>query len=572
MARLFLAIAALCGGLLSASVRAADLADAIYHGGNIVTVNDKNPTAEAVAVKDGKIVAVGKKDEVLKLKGEGTELIDMKGKTLLPGFIDSHGHMTNVGLQRSVANLLPPPDGKGDSVAGVQRLLKEWAASDASKRIASGRLIIGFGYDDAQLKEKRHPTREDLDSVSADKPVIIIHQSGHLGVMNTKALQLAKITAESKDPLGGVIRREKDGKTPNGVLEEIAWITPLVSLVLPELSFGNERLFVERGQAGYLEFGYTTAQEGRASADNLKQLADAATNGVLKIDVVAYPDAFIVKNVYENRWHGLDYKGHFRVGGVKVNLDGSPQGKTAWLTKPYKVPPPGQGPDYKGYPTFRDAQLFPAIKEAVGKKWQVLAHCNGDAACGQFIAALKEAGTAEQVRATRPVMIHAQTVREDQLDEMAKLGVIPSFFSIHTYYWGDWHRDETLGADRAFRISPAASAIKRKMIFTSHHDAPVALPDSIRILSSCVTRKSRSGEIIGPDQRVSMEDALKALTLHAAYQYGEEKRKGSIEVGKLADFVILSRNPMTIEPDKIMDIKVLETIKEGKTVFNSASK
>lgn len=176
------------------------------------------------------------------------------------------------------------------------------------------------------------------------------------------------------------------------------------------------------------------------------------------------------------------------------------------------------------------------------------------------------------MKATRPVMIHAQTVREDQLDEMAKLGVIPSFFSIHTYYWGDWHRDETLGADRAFRISPAASAIKRKMIFTSHHDAPVALPDSIRILSSCVTRKSRSGEIIGPDQRVSMEDALKALTLHAAYQYGEEKRKGSIEVGKLADFVILSRNPMTIEPDNIMDIKVLETIKEGKSVFKSASK
>jgi predicted amidohydrolase YtcJ len=192
------------------------------------------------------------------------------------------------------------------------------------------------------------------------------------------------------------------------------------------------------------------------------------------------------------------------------------------------VPPPGQGADYKGYPAFRDGQLFPVIKEAMEKQWQVLAHYNGDAAADQFIAALKQAGTAEQVRATRPVMIHAQTVREDQLDEMEKYGIIPSFFSMHTYYWGDWHRDETLGKERAFR--------------------------------------SRSGDVIGPDQRISMAEALKALTIHAAYQYGEERRKWSIEVGKVADFVILSRNPTTVDADKIMDIKVLETIKEGKPV------
>jgi predicted amidohydrolase YtcJ len=154
---------------------------------------------------------------------------------------------------------------------------------------------------------------------------------------------------------------------------------------------------------------------------------------------------------------------------------------------------------------------------------------------------------------------------------MEKYGIIPSFFSMHTYYWGDWHRDEALGEDRAFRISPAASACKRKMVFTSHHDAPVALPDSIRILFSCVTRKSRSGAVIGPEQRISVADALKAITIHAAYQYGEEQRKGSIEVGKLADFAILSQNPLAIEPDKIMDIKVLETIKQGKAVFNATA-
>jgi predicted amidohydrolase YtcJ len=364
-----------------------------------------------------------------------------------------------------------------------------------------------------------------------------------------------------------VIRREKDGKTPNGVLEETAWFSVLFTQALPRINQGNERYFIEQGQRSYVEFGFTTAQEGRATSENVKALGDAAVAGVLAIDVVAYPDAFLVKDLYKTPWHGPDYKGRFRVGGIKVSLDGSPQGKTAWLTKPYKVPPPGKGADYKGYPTFRDERLFPVIKEAVAKKWQVLAHCNGDAAADQFIAALKQAGTAEQVRFTRPVMVHAQTVREDQLDEMEKYGIIPSFFSMHTYYWGDWHRDETLGKERAFRISPAASALRRKMVFTSHHDAPVLFPDSIRILSSCVTRKSRSGDVIGADQRISMADALKALTLHGAYQYGEEGRKGSIKVGKLADLVILSHNPMTIDPDKIMDIKVLETIKEGKTVY-----
>src|SRR5262249_25950750 len=157
---------------------------------------------------------------------------------------------------------------------------------------------------------------------------------------------------------------------------------------------------------------------------------DAATAGLLSMDVVAYPDAFLVKDVFNSPWHGPEYRGRFRVGGIKVSLDGSPPGKTAWLTQPYKVPPPGKGADYRAYPALKDEQLFPVIREAITRKWQVLAHCNGDAAAGQFLAALEQAGTVEQIRATRPVMVHAQTVREDQLDVMKRLGVIPSFFSM----------------------------------------------------------------------------------------------------------------------------------------------
>jgi hypothetical protein len=561
--------AALLCALLVSTAFAADPPDAIYHGGTVVTVDDRNPTAEAVAVAGGKIVAVGKKGDVLKLKGEKTALIDLKGKALLPGFVDAHGHMMNVGIQSAVANILPPPDGKVDSIATLQSELKAWAASDAGKKFANGKLILGLGYDDAQLKEKRHPTRHELDAVSKDLPVIAVHQSGHMAVLNTKALELARISAKTEDPPGGQIAREADGKTPAGLLDETAWFPVLFGSLLPAISPGNERYFIEQGQLSYLRFGFTTAQEGRATADNLTALSDAAQAGLLKIDVVAYPDPLMVKDIFNVKGYGPDYKGHYRVGGMKVNLDGAPQGKTAYLTKPYKVPPPGKGADFRGLPGMKEEVLNEWAKKAVEKKWQMMAHCNGDAATDLFQNALKKAGTPEQVKATRPVIIHAQVIREDQLDVAAEYGMVPSFFSMHTYYWGDWHVSETLGEERAFRISPAASAIKRKMPFTSHHDAPVALADSIRILSSCVSRKSRTGVVIGREQKISMIDAIKALTLHGAYQYHEEGRKGSIEVGKLADFVVLSADPLTIAEDKIMDLKVVETIKEGQSVYTA---
>jgi predicted amidohydrolase YtcJ len=543
------------------------VADTIFHGGDVVTIDDENPTAEAVAIQGGKIVAVGKKEDVLKLKGGQTTVIDLKGKAVVPGFIDAHGHLINAGVQASVANLLPLPDGTVDSIPSLQAELKKWAASDSARRIGGGKIIIGLGYDDTQLKEKRHPTRQEMDEVSRDIAVVAIHQSGHMGVLNTKALELARVTAQTPNPPGGVIHREADGKTPAGLIDETAWFPVLFDQLLPVIGTGNERYFLEQGQRAYLQFGFTTAQEGRASGDNLEAYADAAEGGLLNIDVIAYPDPFMVKDVFNIKGHGPEYRGRFRVGGIKVSLDGSAQGKTMWLTKPYKVPPAGQGADYRGTPAFQDKQLFPVVKQAIEQKWQILCHCNGDAAADQFLNALKQAGTADAVKAVRPVMIHAQTVREDQLDVMKEYGVIPSFFSMHTYYWGDWHRAETLGDERAMRISPAASVLKRKMVFTSHHDAPVALADSIRILSSMVSRKSRSGVVIGEEQRVTMTDALKAITINAAYQHGEEARKGSIEVGKLADLVILSANPLAVEPDSIMDLKVLETIKEGETIY-----
>jgi hypothetical protein len=223
--------------------------ETIFLGGTIVTLDDANPVAEALAVSKGRIVAVGKRNDVLKAKGPSTRIFDLQGKALTPGFIDAHGHLMNVGVQASVANLLPPPDGNVDSIAGLQEGLKRWADSEGAKRIAGGRLVIGLGYDDTQLKEKRHPTRQEMDAVSKDRPVVAIHQSGHMGVLNTKALELARVNSSSKNPPGGVIHREADGKTPAGLIDETAWFPVLFDELLPAIGFGNERYFLTQGQA-----------------------------------------------------------------------------------------------------------------------------------------------------------------------------------------------------------------------------------------------------------------------------------------------------------------------------------
>jgi hypothetical protein len=292
-----------------------------------------------------------------------------------------------------------------------------------------------------------------------------------------------------------------------------------------------------------------------------------AKEGGLKIDIVAYPDIQSAAHVIQPPLLSLTYSNHFRIGGAKLSLDGSPQGKTAWLTKPYLVPPTGKDRNYVGYPAMTDDQANAFVDEAFKNGWQVLAHCNGDAAADQFIQAVRIATEKYGPHDRRPVMIHAQIVREDQLDAMKALGIIPSFFGMHTYYWGDWHRDSVLGPDRADRISPAASALERGMIFTEHHDAPVAMPSSIMILHSQVNRTTRSGLVLGPEQRVSAIDAIKSITINAAYQHFEDRTKGSLEPGKLADLVILDRNPLSVDPMTIKDIRVIETIKEGETIY-----
>ncbi len=543
------------------------VADAIYHGGPIITIDDAHPKAEAVAVKDGKILAVGTKDDVLKTRGNSTKMIDLSGKTMLPGFVDAHGHMFVGGIQALSANLLAPPDGTVTDIAALQKVVRDWVRGN-QQAVDRIQLIFGFGYDNASLAEHRHPTRDDLDKISKDIPVCLWHQSGHMVAINSKAIEICGVTADTPDPPGGVIRRRDGSDEPNGVFEETAAQPVLVKLLARTGSDGAKQ-FAKAGAELWARFGYTTADEGRSVPGVVKVLRDTADKGGFQIDVVTYPDVLVDRDFIQENV-SLDYKNRFRVGGAKLTIDGSPQGFTAWRDRPYYAPVGNYPPGYVGYAAATNEQVLDAVEWAFNNRVQLLTHANGEAASDLLIAAIAAAEKKHGLNDLRPVLIHGQFLREDQVDAYNALGVLPSLFPMHTFYWGDWHRDHTVGPVLADNISPTGWCVKRGMKFTSHHDAPVAFPDSMRVLDATVTRRSRSGDILGPAQRVDVMTALKAMTIWPAWQHFEEKTKGSIKTGKLADFVILDQDPTAVDPDTIDQIKVVETIKEGVTVFDVA--
>ena len=543
---------------------AAQTANTIYHNGQIITIDDNTPLAEAVAVEDGKIIAVGSKEEVLKTKGDETVLIDLDGRTMLPGFVDAHGHVTGGGLQALSANLLAPPDGEVKSIAALQQTLKDWMAEN-KQAVDKVKLVVGFGYDNAQLAELRHPIREDLDAVSTELPICLVHQSGHIISVNSKALEIGGISAATPNPAGGVIQRKKDGKEPNGVLEETAAF-PLLIKLLGRAGPEGSAQFARAGAELWARFGYTTAQDGRTMPGALAAMKSVAQAGGFKIDVVSYPDVLVDRELIKREVNPM-YKNRFRVAGAKLTIDGSPQGFTAWRDRPYYKPVGNYPPGYSGYAAATPQQVGDAIAWAYQNDIQIITHSNGEAASDQLIAFIDAAQSKYGGEDRRSVLIHGQFLREDQVDSLYRLNIMPSLFPMHTFYWGDWHREHTVGPQLADNISPTGWCVRRGMKFSTHHDAPVAFPDSMRVLDATVTRRSRSGDIIGPEQRVDVMTSLKAMTIWPAWQHFEENTKGSIEVGKLADFVILDKNPLKVDPETLDQIKVTETIKEGVTIF-----
>ena len=543
-------------------------ADAIYYGGDILTMATETPSyAEAIATQGEKIIYVGDKHTALTYQQDHTQMVDLQGQTLMPGFIDSHSHVYGVGLQAMVANVLPPPDGQASSVEQLVNILMS-SKTDPKYQpfIAKTNAILGFGYDDAQLD--RYPTKADLDKVSTSQPVIIIHTSGHLSVANSVALEMAGINANTDNPKGGVIRRMPNSDEPNGVLEENAHFALLFNL-MKNFDSQLQDMMLAQGQKLYAKYGYTTAQEGRATQEAYDSMVRAVNEKSFLIDVVAYADMVSSAGFMESPYNNQTYTNQFRIGGVKLNFDGSPQGKTAWLTHPYHIAPEGQDEQYAGYATFDDKTAFNYVETAFKNNWQVLTHANWDAAIEQFIDAVEQATNKLGKADRRPVLIHGQTIRQDQVERLKDLGIFPSLFPMHTFYWGDWHAESVLGHPRADFISPTQAVLAQGLMFTSHHDAPVALPDSFRVLDATVNRTTRTNQVLGPEQRVTPYIALKALTSWAAYQYFEHDSKGMLKPNMQADLIILSDNPLKIPAKEIKHIKVHQTISRGQVVYQA---
>lgn len=539
-------------------VPSSGYAQVVYKNGNVLTANKDVQVVQSVAVKDRKVVAAGSDKELSKYIGKDTQVIDLSGKTMIPGFYDAHSHFLMTGINlKFEADLNSPPIGAINSIDEIINLLKKKQAE-----LGTEAWLTGFGYDDTLFADKRHPTREDLDKVSSTQPVFVTHISGHMSVANTAALKLAGITAATANPEGGVIGKDGKGE-PTGYLAETA--AQLVSKFKPALTAAQQQEGLAAAAKMYASKGVTTANDGATGPAGVEAMEKAAQSGRLPIRVVAWPMG--LGALAGSKAIALT-SGKVKVGGIKDFHDGSIQGYTGYLSHPYHTPHDGDA-DYAGYPRSSREALVARVTDAQKAGVQMFIHANGDQAISDVLYAYRKAQEAYPRSDARNVIIHAQMAREDQLDEMKALGVIPSFFELHTYYWGDRHRDIFLGPDRGTRISPVKSALKRGIPYTLHADTPVVPMDPMLMLWAAVNRVSTSGAVIGADQRVSVMDALRGITINAAHQNFEEKERGSIEAGKFADLVVLSANPASVDPMKIKDIQVLETIVEGETVYKS---
>lgn len=528
----------------------------LYFGGDIVTMEGEKDIAEAVLVTGGMIERVGRlKDFQGEMKDGTIKKIDLKGKTLLPGFIDPHSHLASMGTLSIIADL-----SECESFASIIETLKTYIQKNG---LDKGEFVIGRGYDHNFLKEEKHPTKDVLNQVSREHPIFIMHASGHVGCANDLALKMANIDENTPDEAGGRIGRIAGTREPNGYLEEGS-MSALRQQAFANLTMDMKQL-IQVGQEVYIKNGITTAQDGATSSETFGYFKQLAKLDLLKIDIVVYPLVNINPDDLKNHpEYAKSYNHRLKIGGYKLFLDGSPQSKTAWLSEPYE----GEE-DYRGYPLYEDDEVKDYALRAIDDGVQLLTHCNGDAASDQLLVNYERAlivSDHPNKHHLRPVMIHCQTVREDQLDKMVELGMIPSIFNAHTYYWGDVHL-RNLGPKRGRRISPARSAFDRGLVVNFHQDAPVVTPDMLHTIWCAVNRITRRGVQIGPEECVSVYEALKAVTINAAYAYFEEDQKGSIKPGKLADFVILDKNPMTVDRRTIKDIQVLETIKEGKVIY-----
>jgi predicted amidohydrolase YtcJ len=533
----------------------------IFVNGQVLSMDAENRVYEAISVRGSRVERLGSTDEIMALQASGSIVTDLQGKTLLPGFIDAHGHFPGSGLNVIAADVNSPPIGTVTSIPGLQARLREKLGDKKA-----GEWLLGFGYDDTLLAEKRHPSREELDAISTEHPVYINHVSGHMGVGNSMALAAMGIDANSGDPVGGVIARKPGSREPSGLLEETAHM-PVMEHAM-DFSLLDGIKIARAASSEYAALGVTTAQSGGVDPGMARGMIALARFNMIAPRLVLFP--------FYNRMGPELLDGSFDpaeaeserllIGPVKIVADGSIQGYTGYLSQPYHVPFKGDT-EYRGYPQIPRETLVEIVRQFHSAGYQLAIHGNGDASIDDILHAFELALEDRPVDDPRLIIIHAQMAREDQLLKMRELGATPSFFSAHTYYWGDRHRELFMGPERAARMSPTKSAENIGLRYSVHLDTPVVPMNPLQLLWSTVNRVSTGGDIIGPEQRVSPMNALRAMTIDAAWQIFQEDKLGSLETGKLADMVILSGSPLT-DVARVRELDIVETIVGGVTVYS----
>lgn len=516
----------------------------LYFGGPIVTLEEPR-YAQALVERGGRIAYVGNREEAERLAGPGARRVDLEGRALLPAFVDPHSHLLACAYAR-----LQVPLGE---CAGWGEIADRLSRHVQERGIQPGEWVKGTGYDQNALAEGAAPDRFCLDRACPHNPVVIQHASGHAGVFNTLAL-------ERLGALDGDCGLERDGQGElTGRGEENSFLDLLGRIPMDGLE-DVLRAF-QGAQEEYASHGITTAQEGLLQPVMAPVYQEILRRGLLYLDVNAYVPPADYDRLRGQFAQGVSASpGTFQVAGMKIFLDGSPQGGTAWVREPYA----GGG---RGTSTMTDVQVLSAFRQALNRDAQLLAHCNGDRAAEQYLTLLAQAEREAGKKLCRPVMIHAQLLGLDQLERVKALGVIPSFFVAHVYHWGEIHV-KNFGLDRAGRISPAGSALARGIPFTFHQDSPVIQPDMLETIWCACVRRTKAGRVLGAEERIPVEAALRAVTQTAALQYGLEKELGTLRPGKRADFVLLSGDPLRTPPEELKKLQVERTIQRGRTIWS----
>jgi predicted amidohydrolase YtcJ len=515
----------------------------------------------AVVERGGKIVFAGTEKMARRVAGQGAEVENLHGATLLPGFIDAHSHFAMILQSAGGIDMSEPAFTDTPTIAGQVKALK----AEAEKRgsLGAGKWLIGWQYNEEQLTERRHITRAELDAAFPDQPVVLLHFTLHGLVANSAALTAAGITDQTPVPAGGAMPKDDQGKL-TGVMFEGAMM--LMAAKLPQPTEAQKLAALDEAQRRYARVGYTHAQEGATQVPDLKFLMSDAARNRLFIDIAALP--FFTGLPWIVSQPDLKfgtYQGHLKLEGVKFVLDGSPQARTAYFTRDYARGALDGHHPWHGEPNISPEQFHQMAAQVHAKGWQLFVHANGDAAIDMAIAEFDRLGI-KAADDRRPIVIHSQFQRPDQLAAYARIGVGPAYFSNHTYYFADTHRTN-FPPEMVDFISPFQAARAAGLTPSNHSDAPVTRLDTMTQLWSAMARTSTSGVVSGADQRLSAYAALQAMTTGPAWQIFEENRKGRIKPGLLADFVVLDRNPLDTPIDQIRAIKVLKTVKEGKTVW-----